>query len=119
MEKGDALLASVHYPSIRDKMNRLKKDYAGLCNTAMVRTSAQMTIVMINNQSDIGKGNVTQEHYGYGLLHRLFVISKICVCGPGPYGKSGRPGEGTGSLPQRAPGSGALAAPDVQQDGDS
>ncbi|XP_027140369.1 nesprin-1 isoform X4 [Larimichthys crocea] len=34
VEKGDALLASVHYPSIRDKMNRLKKDYAGLCDTA-------------------------------------------------------------------------------------
>lgn len=48
VEKGDALLASVHYPSIRDKMNRLKKDYAGLCNTAMVRTSAQMTVVVIH-----------------------------------------------------------------------
>ncbi|XP_029965559.1 nesprin-1 isoform X1 [Salarias fasciatus] len=35
VEKGDALLASVHYPSIRDKMNRLQKDYAGLCHTAM------------------------------------------------------------------------------------
>lgn len=37
VEKGDTLLASVHYPSIRDKMNRLKKDYTELCNTAMVR----------------------------------------------------------------------------------
>lgn len=37
VEKGDALLASVHYPSIRDKMNRLKKDYTELCDTAMVR----------------------------------------------------------------------------------
>lgn len=35
LEKGDALLASVHYPSIRDKMNRLQKDYTDLCNTAM------------------------------------------------------------------------------------
>lgn len=48
LEKGDALLASVHYPSIRDKMNRLKKDYTELCNTAMVRTTcAQVTVVMI------------------------------------------------------------------------
>ncbi|XP_061667964.1 nesprin-1 isoform X8 [Syngnathoides biaculeatus] len=34
VEKGDALLASVHYPSVRDKMNRLQKDYADLRNTA-------------------------------------------------------------------------------------
>lgn len=37
VEKGDALLASVHYPPIRDKINRLKKDYADLCNSALVR----------------------------------------------------------------------------------
>lgn len=37
MEKGDALLSSVHYPSIRDKMHRIQKDYTALCNTAMVR----------------------------------------------------------------------------------
>lgn len=43
VEKGDALLASVHYPSIRDKMNRLKKDYTELCNAALVRTCAQIT----------------------------------------------------------------------------
>ncbi|XP_057678025.1 nesprin-1 isoform X5 [Corythoichthys intestinalis] len=34
VEKGDALLASVHYPSIRDKMNRLQKDYTDLSNMA-------------------------------------------------------------------------------------
>ncbi|XP_061127011.1 nesprin-1-like isoform X2 [Syngnathus typhle] len=34
VEKGDALLASVHYPSIRDKMNKLQKDYTDLCNMA-------------------------------------------------------------------------------------
>lgn len=38
MEKGDALLASVHYPSVRDKMHRLQKDYTELCKAAMVRT---------------------------------------------------------------------------------
>lgn len=37
VEKGDTLLASVHYPPIRDKINRLKKDYAELCNSALVR----------------------------------------------------------------------------------
>ncbi|CAJ1078482.1 nesprin-1 [Xyrichtys novacula] len=36
VEKGDALLSSVHYPSIRDKMTRLKRDYSELCNAAMV-----------------------------------------------------------------------------------
>ncbi|XP_026197444.1 nesprin-1 isoform X3 [Anabas testudineus] len=35
MEKGDALLASVHYPSIRDKISRLQRDYSELCKTAM------------------------------------------------------------------------------------
>lgn len=50
VEKGDALLASVHYPSIREKMNRLKKDYTDLCNTAMVRTSA---IIMIYRTRDL------------------------------------------------------------------
>lgn len=52
----------------------------------------------------------------------LFAVCGLTSCalfGQGPCGESGRPGEGTGSLPQRAPGSGALAAPDVQQDGDS
>lgn len=39
VEKGDTLLASVHYPPIRDKINRLKKDYAELCNSASVRYS--------------------------------------------------------------------------------
>ncbi|XP_049914520.1 nesprin-1 [Epinephelus moara] len=34
VEKGDALLASVHYPSIRDKMNRMQRDYTELCHTA-------------------------------------------------------------------------------------
>lgn len=43
MEKGDALLASVHYPSIRDKISRLQRDYSELCKTAMVRTCAQIT----------------------------------------------------------------------------
>ncbi|XP_061756512.1 nesprin-1-like isoform X2 [Nerophis ophidion] len=37
LEKGDTLLASVHYPSVRDKMNRLQKDYSDLCNMAMAR----------------------------------------------------------------------------------
>ncbi|XP_047184446.1 nesprin-1 isoform X2 [Scophthalmus maximus] len=35
VEKGDALLSSVHYPSIRDKMNRLQRDYTELCKRAM------------------------------------------------------------------------------------
>ncbi|MED6283585.1 hypothetical protein CHARACLAT_010424, partial [Characodon lateralis] len=35
MEKGDALLASVHYPAIRDRMHRIQKDYTALCNAAM------------------------------------------------------------------------------------
>ncbi|XP_053736179.1 nesprin-1 isoform X10 [Synchiropus splendidus] len=36
VEKGETLLGSVHYPSIRDKMNRLQKDYNELCNMATV-----------------------------------------------------------------------------------
>lgn len=36
VEKGDALLASVHYPSIREKMNRMQRDYTELCHTATV-----------------------------------------------------------------------------------
>ncbi|XP_019750512.1 nesprin-1 isoform X11 [Hippocampus comes] len=39
VEKGDALLASVHYPSVRDKMNRLQKDYTDLCNMAMAHVT--------------------------------------------------------------------------------
>lgn len=39
MERGDALLASVHYPSIRDKMSRLQRDYSELCKTATVSPS--------------------------------------------------------------------------------
>lgn len=46
VEKGDALLASVHYPSIRDKMNRLQRDYTELCKRAMVRTCAQIIIII-------------------------------------------------------------------------
>lgn len=42
VEKGDTLLASVHYPPIRDKINRLKKDYAELCNSAVVRSACQL-----------------------------------------------------------------------------
>lgn len=53
VEKGDALLASVHYPSVRDKMNRLQKDYTELCDTAMVRTSAKITYILYMRQ--IGK----------------------------------------------------------------
>ncbi|XP_031731325.1 nesprin-1 isoform X8 [Anarrhichthys ocellatus] len=34
VEKGDALLASVHYPSIREKMNTMQRDYTELCHTA-------------------------------------------------------------------------------------
>lgn len=37
IEKGDTLLASIHYSSVRDKTNRLKKHYSDLCNLAMVR----------------------------------------------------------------------------------
>lgn len=37
IEKGDTLLASIHYSSVRDKTNRLKKHYSDLCNVAMVR----------------------------------------------------------------------------------
>lgn len=42
VEKGDTLLASVHYPPIRDKINRLKKDYAELCNSALVRNGRHL-----------------------------------------------------------------------------
>ncbi|TWW68818.1 Nesprin-1 Enaptin KASH domain-containing protein 1 [Takifugu flavidus] len=35
IEKGDTLLASIHYSSVRDKTNRLKKHYSDLCNVAM------------------------------------------------------------------------------------
>lgn len=38
VEKGDALLAAVDYPSIKEKMNRLQRDFCDLCKTAMVRT---------------------------------------------------------------------------------
>lgn len=37
IEKGDAVLALVHYPSIRDKLHRLQKDYTSLCKSAVVR----------------------------------------------------------------------------------
>lgn len=47
LEKGDALLASVNYSSIRDKMNRLQKDYTGLCTAALVRSCAWMAKVVI------------------------------------------------------------------------
>lgn len=43
IEKGDTLLASVHYPSVRDKMHRLQKDNAALCNAAMVRVTSALT----------------------------------------------------------------------------
>lgn len=49
VEKGDALLASVHYPSIRDKMNRLQRDYAELCKRAMVRTCAVGVVTYCTN----------------------------------------------------------------------
>lgn len=42
VEKGEALLSSVRYQSIRDKMNRLQNDFSELCNTAMVRSCRQM-----------------------------------------------------------------------------
>lgn len=42
VEKGDTLLASVHYPPIRDKVNRLKKDYAELCKSASVRYNCRL-----------------------------------------------------------------------------
>lgn len=45
VEKGDALLASVHYPSIRDKMNRLQRDYNELCKRAVVRTYSEVTLI--------------------------------------------------------------------------
>ncbi|KAF3849912.1 hypothetical protein F7725_019631 [Dissostichus mawsoni] len=35
VEKGDALLSSVHYPSIREKMNRMQRDYTEHCHSAM------------------------------------------------------------------------------------
>lgn len=44
IEKGDTLLASVHYPSVRDKTNRLKKHYTELCNIATVRFLDQKKI---------------------------------------------------------------------------
>lgn len=50
VEKGDALLASVHYPTIRDKMNRMQRDYTELCHTATVRTCAHMTVVVIHRE---------------------------------------------------------------------
>lgn len=46
IEKGDTLLASIHYPSIRDKTNRLKKHYTELCSIAMVRFFARIKITM-------------------------------------------------------------------------
>lgn len=117
MEKGDTLLASVHYPSVRDKMHRLQRDYTALCKAAMVRTASALVMFTINC-------TVVQEHGSWWS----WFISLTCFCSawfwcglqrPGSRGKPGKAGEGTGGLPQRAPGSGALAAADVQQDGDS
>lgn len=53
VEKGDALLASVHYPSIREKMNRMQRDYTELGHTATVRTCAQTTVVMIHREGNV------------------------------------------------------------------
>lgn len=44
IEKGDTLLASVHYPSVRDKTNKLKKHYTELCNIAKVRFFARVKL---------------------------------------------------------------------------
>lgn len=63
-EKGDTLLASVQYPSIREKMNRLKKDYSDLCNTATVRTCGQITVIVC---SEIHV-NALARHLSVGLL---------------------------------------------------
>lgn len=53
LEKGDALLSSVHYPSIRDKISKLQKDYTGLCNTALVRSCTQMTVVLFEKEDKL------------------------------------------------------------------
>lgn len=55
VEKGDALLSSVHYPSIRDKVTRLKRDYTELCNTAVVRTSYKLYDVQRGKRRQIYK----------------------------------------------------------------
>lgn len=44
VEKGDALLTMVRYPSVRDKMNRLQRDYTDLCGAAMVRMSKRICL---------------------------------------------------------------------------
>ena len=38
LEKGEALLASVHFPSIRDNTNRLHNDYTALSTITAVRS---------------------------------------------------------------------------------
>lgn len=77
MEKADTLLASVHYPSIRDKMTRLKKDYAELCNTATVRTCPHILVVWMyktenkcsSNAEDLVKVRVTFSTIDYMYLY--------------------------------------------------
>ena len=39
LEKGEALLASVHFPSIRDNTNRLHNDYTTLYTITAVRSA--------------------------------------------------------------------------------
>lgn len=57
--------------------------------------------------------------FGESIRLRVLISQSVStVSPPGPPGDPGGPGEGTGSVPRRAAGSGALAAPDVQQDGD-
>lgn len=80
VEKGDALLSSVHYPSIRDKMNKLQKDYSDLCKTAMVGYHGYVMSLSLN------------------LM--VVVINPLTYYITGPCRESGSPSKRAGSLPQ-------------------
>lgn len=69
LEKGDALLSSVHYPSIRDKMSKLQKDYTGLCNTALVRSCTQMTVVLFERKGQTNVLSMQAEQQLWNQLH--------------------------------------------------
>lgn len=78
VEKGDALLSSVHYPSIRDKMNRLQRDYTELCKRAMVRTCAEVSAVLIY------VNNLLMQASKYMIPHLLFNCLCVCFYDKGP-----------------------------------
>ena len=60
VEKGEALLASVHYPSIRDNMNRLHNDYTELCSTAMVRSGQTLAHMTYHKVGHVRWNNVRE-----------------------------------------------------------